>query len=275
MPNTGYRITEIFCFTSDVLAARPDLANWRRSPNCHPAFTDAEVLTIALAQSHFGVATLRKTYELVRDDYGAFFPHLCSYKQWIARLHRLGHILDTLISVCCVAGLVRLYLLDSKPLPLCKRVRTGRVRLLREDGAYWGRSSAGWYFGFKLHVVVDRDGLIWMAAMSPGNIPDRDMAPVLASAFDGGIGLGDHGYRSRAHQQEIAEATDLLLITPSDAGAKRSLVSTVRQRVETVFSQLWHQFVDRIYSRSWQGLWNAVRLKVLYHNLLTSARLAA
>jgi hypothetical protein len=275
MPSTAYRMTEIYCFVSDVLAARPDLAEWRRSPNRHPRLTDAEVLTIALLQNHFGVATLKKTYQLVRDDHASAFPHLCSYKQFVARLHRLGHVLDALVGLCCVSGWMRLWALDSKPLPLCKRVRGGRVRLLREAGAYWGKSSSGWYFGFKLHVLVDMRGVVWMMAMLPANIADREVALLLASAVDGGIGLGDNAYRSQAHQEAVAELAEMLLVTPKDAGAKHALISTKRQRVETVFSQLWHQFIDRIYSRSWHGLWNTARLKVLYHNLIVSGRLAA
>jgi transposase len=270
MPSIEYKMTEVYCFVSDVLAARPDLANWRRSPNAHPAFTDAEVITIAVVQSCYQVPTLKRTYELVADNHAAAFPHLCSYKQFIARLNRLGEIIGHLVSLCCIAGWLRLYLLDSKPLPVCKQVRTGRVRLLREEGAYWGKSSAGWYFGFKLHAIVDRRGQIWWAILTPGNVQDRDVAALLASALDGGLGLGDHGYRSQTHQEEVAEATDLLLLTPKDAGAAKTLVSTLRQRVETVFSQLWHQFIDRIYSRSWTGLWTAARLKMLFHNMATN-----
>lgn len=274
MPTIEYKMTQIYCFVSDVLAARPDLAAWRRSPNAEPAFTDAEVITMAALQSCYGVATLKKTYDLIATEQASAFPRRCSYKQWIARLARLGHIIDHLIGLCCIGGWLRLYLLDSKPLPVCKAVRTGRVRLLREDGAYWGKSSAGWYFGFKLHALVDRRGQIWSAAITPANIADRDVAPLLTSALDGGITLGDHGYRSRLHQLEVAEATDMLLVTPSDAGKSKSLISQLRQRVETVFSQLWHQFIDRIYSRSWQGLWTTVRVKMLFHNMVMNGYVA-
>src|SRR3546814_5094788 len=37
--------------------------------------------------------------------------------------------------------------------------------------------------------------------------------------------------------------------------------------LETTFSQLWNKFIDRIFSRSWQGLWNSIKLKLLYYNL--------
>jgi hypothetical protein len=50
------------------------------------------------------------------------------------------------------------YLIDAKPLPVCHRLRHGRVRLLREDGAYGGKTSKGWFFGFKLHLCATLKG---------------------------------------------------------------------------------------------------------------------
>ncbi len=45
------------------------------------------------------------------------------------------------------------------------------------------------------------------------------------------------------------------------------MLSQVRQGIETTFSQLWRKFVDRVFSRSWLGLWNTLQLKVLFYNL--------
>jgi hypothetical protein len=39
-----------------------------------------------------------------------------------------------------------LYLIDSKPIPLCHVLRHGRVRLLCEDGVRFGKCSKGWYY---------------------------------------------------------------------------------------------------------------------------------
>src|SRR3954462_8115418 len=48
---------------------------------------------------------------------------------------------------------------------------------------------------------------------------------------------------------------------------KKHLLAQVRQGIETSFSQLWHRFLDRVFSRSWRGLWNTVQLKVIHYNL--------
>ena len=67
--------------------------------------------------------------------------------------------------------------------------------------------------------------------------------------------------------REVGEETGILLITRADVPEKRELISTLRQGIETTFSQLWDQFIDRIYSRSWLGLWNTIQLKLIHYNL--------
>ncbi|HEX8136788.1 MAG TPA: hypothetical protein VF544_04285 [Pyrinomonadaceae bacterium] len=137
MSSIEHQMTEIYCFIDDYLKEHPRRAGWRRSPNSQPAFTDAEVLTIALLQGSFGCATLKKAYLLVRANWLGAFPRLVSYKQWLARLHALTVLVGQLTQAARPAAgqASALYLIDSKPIPVCKPIRHGRVRLLREDGA--------------------------------------------------------------------------------------------------------------------------------------------
>lgn len=263
------QMTEIYCFVDDFLKAHTQLAHWRRSPNHQPAFSDAEVITIALMQSCFGVATLKKSYLLIASNQKAAFPSLCSYKQWVARLHALSEITGHLIESArnCDGFEVKLSVYDSKPIPVCCPIRHGRVRLLRDEGAYFGKTSKGWFFGFKLHASVNVNGHFIGGFLTAGNINDRDAALGLALMTDGGVSLADYGYRGKKLAQQLADDSETLLITTADAGPHRALISSVRERVETFFSQLWSMFVDRVYSRSWRGLWSTIKLKLLSYNL--------
>ena len=261
------QMTEIYCFVDDFFKTHASLAHWRCSPNHQPSFTDAEVITIALMQSHLGVASLKKTYQLIAANFASAFPQLCSYQQWIARLHRLSPLIGRLFVTARLLGGCRLYLMDSKPIPVCKAIRHGRVRLLRDEGAYFGKSSAGWFFGFKLHTLRDINGCVVDAMLTSGNLDDRGPASQLAEAVDGGVVLADLGYDGPQLAEMLAEQSELLLITRRDVPEKRELHSSVRQGIETLFSQLWHKFIDRVLSRSWQGLWNTIKLKLLSYNL--------
>jgi len=265
------QLTALYVFTDDFLKTHPAAARWRRSPNAHPVFTDAEVITIGLMQSALRVAALKHAYRLIAESYPDAFPHLPSYAQWLARLHALSPIIGMLIEAAVPPLPTQLYLMDSKPIPVCKPLRHGRVRLLREAGAYFGKSTTGWFFGFKLHLLAHASGALVSAILTPANWQDRAVAPALGQALDGGIAVGDLGYRSAPLTAQLAEEDEVLLLTPADAGARRMIVSRVRQRIETSCSALWHRFVDRVFSRSFTGLWTAIKLKMLHFNLCHAA----
>lgn len=267
MPTIIDQMTDIYCFVDDFLKAHTGLAGWRCSPNSVPSFADAEVITIGLMQSFLGVASLKQTYRLIANNFASAFPQLCSYQQWLARLHRLSPIVGRLFESARLLGDCRLYLIDSKPIPVCKTIRHGRVRLLRDEGAYFGKSSTGWFFGFKLHALRDVNGCVLDAILTSGNIDDRGPATELGEAVAGGVMLADLGYTGPELAAMLAEQSGLLLMTRRDVPEKRALHSSVRQGVETLFSQLWHKFIDRIFSRSWRGLWNTIKLKLLSYNL--------
>src|ERR1051325_7570942 len=91
MPSMIHQLTTIYVMLADFFAKHPQTTTWRQSNPSRPVFTDAEVLAIALMQSYFQTPTLKRTYLLVRANDPRAFPHLPSYQQWLARLHKLAH----------------------------------------------------------------------------------------------------------------------------------------------------------------------------------------
>lgn len=93
----------------------------------------------------------------------------------------------------------------------------------------------------------------------------------LALSVDGAVALGDLGSVSAPLAEVLADEAKMLLITPKDGGRlheqRRALISSLRERVETLFSKLWSASVGRVLSRSWHGLWNIIKLKLLYLQL--------
>lgn len=269
---TAEQMAAVYVFVDDWLKANPALARWRRSNNGRPAFTDAEAITLGLMQCVLGVATLKAAYRLVARDHAGAFPRLPTYQQWLARLHALSAVVGALIQAATLRHQMRgrFYLMDSKPIPVCKPVRHGRARLLREEGANFGKTKAGWFFGFKLHAITHRSGAILAVVLTPANWADRDVALALAWSVQGGVALGDHGYDGRELHGLLWDQARMLMVTPKVAGAlgrRRDLISSLREQVETTFSALWNRFVDRVYSRSWEGLWSTIKLKVLHFDL--------
>lgn len=270
--NIEHALLVVYVFVSETLQEHPEWADWRCSNNDAPDFTDAEVLTIGLMQGCLGCATLKQTYLHMAHNYGKAFPKLCSYPRFIARLHALRELTGRLV----VAALsdhkmpARAYILDSKPIPVCKPVRHGRVRLLRGEGAYFGKNSVGWFFGFKIHVLMHKNGGILNVLFTPANVSDKDqdLVVLLCSAVEGGLALADLGYRSKPLRKALKEI-GMGLLTPADVENQRLrlFLRQKREKIETTFSTLWNAFVDRVFSRSWNGLWNTILLKILHYNL--------
>ena len=122
MPSIIDQLTEIYVFIDDHLKQHPEKAQWRGSNNDEPAFSDTEVLTIGLSQSALGVQSLKETYQKIRDNHREDVPHLPrGYKQWLARLHALSHLVSDLLvaSTALLSDQPKLYLIDSKPIPIC------------------------------------------------------------------------------------------------------------------------------------------------------------
>ena len=169
-----------------------------------------------------------------------------------------------------ITDLEEIYLIDSFPIPLCQPIRHGRVNLLRDQGAAFGKGTKGWFFGFKLHILATRTGQIVGAILLPTGYDDRAGARMLASLVaEGSLAIADLGYRGAAFQTEMYEDEGVLFLTRADIESQelKILHSTIRTRVEGIFSSLWARFATRVYSRSWHGLWNTLKLKMLDYKL--------
>jgi len=82
-------MTAVYVFVDDYLQAHPRQSQWRPANPHDPAFTDAEVITLALLQGCLGVPTLKRTDRFVAQELRAAFPLLPCYAQWLTRLHSL------------------------------------------------------------------------------------------------------------------------------------------------------------------------------------------
>ena len=81
---------------------------------------------------------------------------------------------------------------DSTPLCVCKNIRIPRHKTVK-DVTERGKSSTGWFYGFKLHLIVDDCGKILSFSISRGNVDDRALVPKMAKIFIGKL-FGDKGY---------------------------------------------------------------------------------
>jgi hypothetical protein len=271
MKSIKEQLVLVYCLVDDCLKRQENNGNWRKSNN-HPKCTDAEIIALAMMQSYFATATLKRVYLLVKANEPKAFPTLPSYQQWIARLHRLSRQIGSILESIPlnIKDEDEIFLIDSFPIKMCEPIRHARVNLLRDDGAYFGKSTKGWFFGFKLHVLTTRTGQILGVVLLPTGYDDREGARILTNLMsEGSVCIADLGYRGEVFQTQMYENEGVLFLTRADIEDENLKIthSLIRERVEGVFSSLWSKFATRVYSRSWNGLWNTLKLKMLDYKL--------
>lgn len=85
-----------------------------------------------------------------------------------------------------------MYYIDSTPLPVCHNRRIPRHKVFA-DLAARGKTSVGWFFGFKLHLVFNLQRQIVGLRLTPGNISDTKPVEELTQGLVGKL-VGDKGY---------------------------------------------------------------------------------
>ena len=169
----------------------------RRATRLHPS----EIMTIAILFQQSGYRTFKAFYtEYVQAYLRAEFPHLVSYNRFIELLPRvlvpLAAYLATQYGSCTGISFI-----DSTALAVCHNARIHQHRVFRAD-ARRGKTSVGWFYGFKLHLAVNDCGELLACCLTPGNVDDRAPVPRLARRLFGKL-FGDKGYLSHALAEQL------------------------------------------------------------------------
>ena len=242
-------ILELFCSVDEFwvgfepwwrqqVVSRGRRRRWRRG-RLHPS----ELMTIAILfqQSHY--RTFKAFYTgHVQQHLRAEFPHLVSYTRFVELMPRvlvpLTVYLHTQLGACSGISFI-----DSTALAVCHPARIGQHRVFAVD-ARRGKTSVGWFYGFKLHLVVNDRGELLAFCLTPGNVDDRRPVPRLVRRLFGKL-FGDKGYISQALAVELFVSQGLCLITKLRTNMHNRLLALadtllLRKRaiIETIIDQL-------------------------------------
>ena len=203
----------------------------------------SELMTIMIYfhQSHY--RTFKAYYkEQVCQHLRAEFPKLVSYERFVilmpSVLGPLSAYLQSLYGRCHGLSFI-----DSTTLLVCDNHRIHTHKVFAEF-AQRGKGSMGWFYGFKLHLVINECGELLACQITPGNVDDRKPVPTLSKRLFGKL-IADRGYISQALYEQLWETFGVQLITKLRKNMKNRLLLLIdklllrkRAIIESVVDQL-------------------------------------
>jgi len=249
-------LTQLFCDVDDF--CKTFIPQWeasqiesgekkRRRKRC---ISSSEIITLIVYYHQSGYGTFKWFYlRYLPKNLAKAFPKAPSYNRFIELLPDIIVPLTAFMKTRCGQS-QGIAFVDSTPLCVCKNIRIPRHQTFKDE-ARRGKSSTGWFYGFKLHLVVDDQGEILSFSITKGNVDDRKPVPTLAKNLIGKL-FGDRGYISKK-LTELLATDDVELITtikknmkPRVMAAfdalllrKRSIIETINDQLKNIF-QLEH-----------------------------------
>jgi transposase len=203
----------------------------------------SEMMTIII---HFHQSHYRdfKTYytEHVREHLRSEFPKLVSYERFVilmpSVLGPLSAYLKSLYGRCHGISFI-----DSTALAVCDNHRIHNHKVFA-GVAQRGKGSMGWFYGLKLHLIVNDCGELLACQITPGNVDDREPVPTLSRRLFGKL-IADRGYISRALFEQLLDTFGVQLITRIRKNMKNRLMPLIdklllrkRAIIESIVDQL-------------------------------------
>jgi hypothetical protein len=207
----------VFCTADDLLP--------HRAENARRRITDAEVVTLCVAQALLGIASDRRFLALATRRLSHLFPQLPQLPGYFKRRQRLADVIEALI-----AEFARhspgwdydLLIVDSTPVECARSVETVRRSQLADAADYgYCRRHSRYFWGFRLHGLFALDGTPRALALTSPKRDERDVAIEMLARCQragGEIVIGDKGYVSRS----FAATSTRSMRTSSDPPAKTS-----------------------------------------------------
>jgi DDE family transposase len=257
-------LTAVFCTADDLLPEKAENARRR--------VTDAEVITLCVAQAFMNISSDREFLAVCARRLGHLFPELPRQPGYHKRRRRLTETIEWLIGVFaaeCPGHQDDVVLLDSTPVECGRSVETARRSELADACGYgYCRAHSRWFWGMRLHLCCAPDGTPRAAILAPADQPEREVAlRLLPQALAGGEQIVcDKGYAGREFAAEVEARFGAEILRPNrkDEPANALHLSSIRQRIESVFWTLKDRLgLERHRARTLIGIRGRIAAKLL------------
>ena len=211
----------------------------RRKPSLHPS----EIRTIIILFHMKGFRNFKTFYiAYVSKHLSSAFPKLPSYQRFVELKKSMSFPLYCYLFT--QMGKTRgISFVDSTSIKVCHSKRIFQHKVFKGI-AERGKTSVGWFYGFKLHLIINDRGELLTFALTAGNVDDRRPVPNLIESGITGLLFGDRGYVSNDLFKKLLKK-GVKLITRIRSNMQNKLIPLMeklllRKRgiIETVIDQL-------------------------------------
>jgi hypothetical protein len=225
----------VFCTADDLLPERPE--------NARRILTDAEVVTLAVAQQLLRISSDEQFWAIAPRRLGHLFPRLPQRPGFVKRRQRLSDAIEALIAEFArhsPGSEDDLLVVDSTPIECGRSIETTRRSALADAADYgYCASHSRFFWGFRLHGLFALDGTPRALALTSPKTGEREVCLGMLArvARSGPLTLvGDKGYAGREFEAQAAEL-GALIVRPrrTDEPGRGPRLAPIRQRVESIF----------------------------------------
>lgn len=234
-----------------------------KRPGPAPALSNSEIMTLLIFYHHSGYKCFQYYYEeCVLSELRPFFSGAVSYQRFVELIPRVAVPLYLFCQWRCLrAQKTGIYFADSKKLPVCdnRRIHSNRVF---KGLAKRGKTSTGWFYGLKLHLVINNLGQIVHFVFTAANVSDntKEVLDKLLVGLKGKC-FADKGYLTKFFETFLRRGIQLITrirknmknalmhLTDKYWLRKRAVIESVNDLLMTVFD------IDHTRHRS---PWNAI-----------------
>lgn len=171
------KITEIFylvdefCLQFEKTIKKHTLGH---PPKRKPKMSCSEVITIMIMFHSGGYRNMKHFYiYYVQKHQSDLFPNTVSYNRFVELMQAATLPMSMFLKSCCMGESTGISFIDSTPIRVCKNKRIKRNKVFA-GLAQLGKSTMGYFFGFKLHIVINERGELLNFVITPGNTDDRE-----------------------------------------------------------------------------------------------------
>jgi transposase len=243
-------LTEMFCDVDDF--CQTFVPNWQKQMlsageiqrQRARSLSISEIITILIHfhQSHYrNFKAYYTEYVLVRLS--REFPGLVSYNRFVEFIPSVLLVLCVYLRTSCLGTCTGISFMDSTALAVCKNPRIHSHKVFA-GLAQRGKTSTGWFFGFKLHLIFNDRGELLNLLLTPGNVDDRKPVPKMVRTLFGKL-FADKGYISKTLRDELLRTFHVQLVTGVRSNMKNALMPLMdklllrkRAIIETIIDQL-------------------------------------